>query len=104
MATAYVADVPSVKVEAGGSSNGQGPQIKPDPDSLATLPHSDEDIYEDAGDLDFADAEQSVYLTKIPKFLWEIWSKLDDNQEIEIGRVKVEGQPGDVKRVSSLLR
>ena len=103
MATTYPMDIPSIKVE-GGAANGQGPRIKQDPDAMATSPaaHSEEDLYEDAGDLDFMGSEQSVYLTRIPKFLWECWSKLDDDQEIQIGRLRVEGQPGEIKRVRGL--
>jgi hypothetical protein len=32
--------------------------------------------------------------------LWEHWSKLDDDEEIRIGTVRVEGDPTDIKRVS----
>lgn len=77
------------------------PYIKPDPDSregpAGAL--SDEDIYEDAGDLDFSQAGQNVWLTRIPKTLWEHWSKLDDDEEIQIGTIRVEGDPTDIKRV-----
>ena len=103
MASSFGADIPSIKLEA-GAGNGQAPHIKQEPNSMITSPaaHSEEDIYEDAGDLDFSTSEQSVFLTRIPKFLWECWSKLDDDQEINIGRIRVEGQPGDIKRVSLL--
>lgn len=101
MASAYGADVPSIKFEAGAPMNGQVQRIKPDPDSVGASPAAqiDEDIYEDAGDLDFTGAEQGVYLTRLPKFLWESWSKLDDGQEIQVGTIRVEGIPGDIKRV-----
>jgi transcription initiation factor TFIIF subunit beta len=79
--------------------------IKPDPDSKDTPSGalSDEDIYEDAGDLDFSLAGQSVWLTRIPKPLWEYWSQLDDDEEIQIGTVRVEGDATDTKRVSLRL-
>lgn len=77
--------------------NGQSPVIKQDPDLIGV---SDEDIYEDTGDLDFTAAEQNIFLTRIPKFLYESWSKLDDDQEITVGTIRVEGSPRDVKRVS----
>lgn len=60
---------------------------------------SDEDIYEDTGDLDFSNSAQDVWLTRIPRPLWEKWSKLDDDEEIQIGTVRVEGDPTDIKRV-----
>ena len=91
-----------VKAEPGQHAiNGQEPLIKQDPDSVRVSPavQSEEDIYEDAGDLEFAGAAQGLYLTRVPKFLWESWSKLDDDQEIQIGTIRVEGSPGDMKRV-----
>ena len=63
---------------------------------------SDEDIYEDAGDLDFAGTTQGLYLTRIPKYLWETWSKLKDDDEIRIGTIRVEGSLEDPKRVRRL--
>ena len=81
------------------------PKIKPDPESngASPAPQTDEDIYEDTGDLDFLGSERGFYLTRLPKYLWESWSKLDDNQEIRIGTVRVEGSLNDVKRVSNAL-
>ena len=60
----------------------------------------DEDIYEDAGDLDFAEASRALCLTRIPKYLWEHWSKLDDDQEIKLGTIRVEGDLNNPKGVS----
>ena len=89
-----------IKTES-STVNGQGPYIKRDPDASTASPgaHSDEDIYEDAGDLDFTGSDQTIYLSRLPKFLWESWLHLDDDQEIKVGRVRIEGQPGDIKRV-----
>lgn len=100
MAATYNPAIPNIKVETSDRS-GPMPHIKQDPDVLGAFPsaRSDEDIYEDAGDLDFAGSEQSVFLSRLPKFLWEHWSKLDDDQEIQIGRVRIEGPAQDVKRV-----
>ncbi|KAI1113111.1 transcription initiation factor IIF, beta subunit-domain-containing protein [Nemania sp. NC0429] len=73
------------------------PSIKPDPDTVATLPvlMSDDDIYEDAGDLEFADlnpttnpAAADVYLTHVPKYLYDAWAGLNDDEEIRIGTVR----------------
>ena len=82
-------------------ANGGGPSIKPDPDlmDVSLAAQSDEDAYEDAGDLDFACANQVVFLTRIPRFLWDNWSKLDAGQELRLGTVRVEGTLDDVKRV-----
>lgn len=63
----------------------------------------DDDIYEDTGDLDFSQAMQDVWLARLPKSLWEAWSKLDADDEIEIGTLRVEGPPEDIKRVRYTL-
>ena len=99
MTSAY--GTPSIKVEGAGLQNGQGPAIKPEPGSTGASPEGlEEDIYEDAGDLDFTQASQAAYLTRLPKWLWEAWSKLDDDAEVQVGTIRVEGAPGDIKRVS----
>lgn len=99
MATSYGSEVPSIKVE--NPMNGQTPHIKPEPDSIGASPaaHTDDDVYEDPGDLEFSGADQGLYLTRLPKFLWERWSQLDDNQEVTIGTVRVEGRPENYKKV-----
>ena len=103
MTTTYGSDVPSVKVEY--PINDHTPHIKPDPDSTGASPaaHTDDDLYEDAGDLEFGGADKALYLTRVPKFLWESWSQLDDNQEVTIGTVRVEGGPENLKRVGGGL-
>jgi transcription initiation factor TFIIF subunit beta len=79
--------------------------IKPDPDAkgASPAPFNDEDIYEDAGDLEFnTDPEfQKLYLARVPRYLWEAWSKLDDDAEIQIGTIRqtVENGPNGDKRV-----
>ncbi|GAA4692902.1 hypothetical protein Hpkin12_14950 [Helicobacter pylori] len=77
------------------------PYIKPDPDNKDTvLADIDEDIYDDDGDLDFSNAGQNVWLSRIPRSLWEHWASLDDDEEIQIGTMRIEGPPNDIKRVS----
>lgn len=91
---------PSIKVEGAVPQTGRGPAIKSEPGSAGASPaRAEEDIYEDAGDLDFTQANQAPYLTRLPKWLWETWSRLDDDAEVQIGMIRVEGTPGDIKRV-----
>jgi hypothetical protein len=70
--------------------------IKPDPDAAGASPGmlDEDDIYEDAGDLEFnTDAKfQSLYLARIPRYVWEAWSKLDDDAEIRIGTIRQSAQ------------
>jgi transcription initiation factor TFIIF subunit beta len=77
--------------------------IKEDPDSKDTVlaDIDDDDLYEDAGDLDFTAAAQNVWMSRLPRQLWEHWSQLDDDEEIEIGTVRIEGDANDLKRVRS---
>lgn len=97
--------------------NGPGlPGIKMDPDSKSAngwvkaepgiqssfLPSNlptDDDIYEDAGDLDFTAATRGLYLARLPKMVWENWAQLDHEQEIRLGTVRVEGSLDKIDRV-----
>ncbi|KAI0020592.1 transcription initiation factor IIF, beta subunit-domain-containing protein [Xylariomycetidae sp. FL0641] len=87
------------------------PGIKPDPEAAAGSPMamSDDDIYEDAGDLEFANldpdtnpAAGSVYLTHVPKYLYDAWAHLDDDAEIQIGTVRQWNEKGK-PRIAVLL-
>ena len=98
--TAFESDVPSIKVE--GTANGLSVKTEPETKlGIADIP-VDDDIYEDAGDLDFTRADQQVYLTHLPPWLWEMWSQLDDDEEIQVGTIRIEGTGNDTKRVRLL--
>ncbi|KAH6630705.1 transcription initiation factor IIF, beta subunit-domain-containing protein [Chaetomium sp. MPI-SDFR-AT-0129] len=66
------------------------PIIKPEPDTGASFV----DEVDETPDLEFfdklpdADAYNRMYLTRLPNYVWEAWSKLDDDDEIEIGTVR----------------
>lgn len=87
--------------------------IKPDPDAPGASPgvFTDDDIYEDAGDLEFNPdpAFQKLYLARVPRYVWEAWSTLDDDAEIRIGTIRQsqeigpDGQP-QVRPFSQLFR
>lgn len=102
MAPGYATDTTVFKTDPGAHlMDGKLPKIKIESDSVAGSPstHTDDELYEDAGDLDFAGSTQGLYLTRIPKFLWETWSKLEDDEEIQLGTIRIEGTPDSVKRV-----
>lgn len=71
--------------------------IKSEPDSasgsVGTEPEED-DLYEDAGDLEFFDPAGSqgsfdqAYLAKVPKVIWDAWSELPGDAEVEIGTMR----------------
>ncbi|KAI8630528.1 hypothetical protein F5Y19DRAFT_483855 [Xylariaceae sp. FL1651] len=73
------------------------PTIKPDPEAGDASPAgmSDDDMYEDAGDLEFVDfnpatnpAAAQVYLTHVPKYLHNAWAHMDDDEEVRIGTIR----------------
>ncbi|KAI0151756.1 transcription initiation factor IIF, beta subunit-domain-containing protein [Xylariaceae sp. FL1272] len=91
------------------------PIIKPDPDAVGASPAvmSDDDMYEDAGDLEFVNfdphtnpAAADVYLTHVPKYLYDAWDSFDDDEMIQIGKIRkwtemVDGKPRE--RMALLL-
>lgn len=78
-----------------------GPHIKAEPTDGASLsPYMDEDdIYEDSGDLDFSNGVTPLWLTRLPAALWTSLSDLAEDEEIEVGTVRIEGNIADPKRV-----
>ncbi len=87
--------------------------IKPDPDAAGASPSAfeEDDIYEDAGDLEFNTDPtfQTLYLAKVPRYMWEAWSKLDDDAEIQIGTIRQSHEKGPngelrVWKMSALCR
>ncbi|ERS96071.1 transcription initiation factor TFIIF subunit beta [Sporothrix schenckii 1099-18] len=92
--------------------------VDADDGGLASIPAiggGEDDIYEDAGDLEFYDATQpgdpfgNMYLVRVPPYVWEAWDKLDDDAEIEIATVRqwteVDKKTGEPRyRMRMLLR
>ena len=96
MTTLQGAGIPRVKLESVPDQ-----PIKPEPMDDTPSPYVDEDddMYEDTGDLDFSQAQQQLWLSHIPRTLWETLSKLQDDDEIEIGTIRVEGPETNPSRV-----
>ncbi|KAL1960962.1 hypothetical protein VTO42DRAFT_4850 [Malbranchea cinnamomea] len=90
---------PPIKTEPGSVP------IKAEPDNTEGVRglSLEDDIYEDAGDLDLSGSAQDVWLMRVPRMLWDNWASLDDDEEIQIGTVRVEGPPTDIKRISLRL-
>ena len=82
-------------------------------------PIDDEDLYEDAGDLEFYDKNppnnnlETLYLARIPRYMWEAWEKLTnrlgDDEEVQIGTLRTWNEPdpsgtgSDVTKLKMLL-
>lgn len=76
--------------------------VKPDPEATPA-PIDEEDLFEDAGDLEFYDKNhastfETLYLARIPRYMWEAWQKLtdrlDDDDEVQIGTLRTWNEPG----------
>ena len=92
--------LPVVKVEQAPS-----PDLKSEPSEDGTSPFpQQDDIYEDPGDLDFSAAQQNLWLSHIPRSLWEALAQIEDDDEIEIGILRIEGVAGTNGRVCSVFR
>lgn len=101
MATLQGAAVPLVKADPDIKQINGADAVVNHEAELMDIPTADDDIYEDAGDLDFSGAARGLYLTRIPTYLWENWSQLDENEEIRLGTVRVEGSFDRPNRVSN---
>lgn len=100
MATLQGSGIPKVKVESTGDN-----EIKLEPmgDTPSPFVDDEEDAYEDAGDLDFSQVNQQLWLSHIPRTLWEALSKVpEDDEEFEIGKIRVEGPESNPTRVRSV--
>lgn len=87
------------------------PKTEPD-DAPAVM--DEEDLFEDAGDLEFYDknnhSNESLYLARVPRYMWEAWktltARMGDNDEIQIGTLRTWKEPtanGHVDKLRMLL-
>jgi transcription initiation factor TFIIF subunit beta len=63
----------------------------------------EEDIYEDAGDLDFSQADQNAWLVRLPNYVWDSWSKIGEDEEIRLGTVRMEPGADGKQKVNFAL-
>lgn len=70
---------------------------KEEPVSPEPMSSDEEDIYEDAGDLEFYDKDatannENLYSARLPDYLWKRWAalteRLGDNDEIRLGTLR----------------
>jgi transcription initiation factor TFIIF subunit beta len=66
-------------------------------------PESDDELYEDAGDLDMVEGSKAVWLVKLPSFVAERWNDIDEDEEIVLGVVKVNPNNNEQVRLKSTL-
>ncbi|KAK2591324.1 hypothetical protein QQS21_010977 [Conoideocrella luteorostrata] len=101
--------------------------VKADPEEdkimPPAMPMEEDDMFEDAGDLEFYDKTtpgnsfETLYLARVPKYMWNSWlqiaERLGDDDEIQIGTLRtwnepqpdatVEGGTRDVTKLRMLL-
>jgi transcription initiation factor TFIIF subunit beta len=64
------------------------PQIKQDPESFTPGGFMDDDLYEDTGELNMPPRHTAdIWLTRVPKWLWESLATAGDDEEIEVGKI-----------------
>ncbi|KAF2088371.1 hypothetical protein K490DRAFT_65048 [Saccharata proteae CBS 121410] len=80
------------------------PQIKPDPEVGSPGGYMDDDVYEDTGELtipgDFGSSP--MWLTRVPKWLWTVLNKIEDDDEIELGKMQMWEENGQRKHKLNL--
>ena len=91
--------IPQVKIEHAPDVNIKDENEDVDMPSPAYA-DDDPDGFEEAGDLDFSQANQPLWLSHIPKSLWDALSNIQDDEEIDLGTIRVEGPEDNPTRVS----
>ncbi|KAJ6257666.1 Transcription initiation factor [Drechslerella dactyloides] len=83
---------PVIKVE----DDSKPPAIKSENVTMEDAPFSapspltsDDEQFEDAGDLDMTKGNVVAWLVKMPDFLLENWHKIDDDEEIHLANIRV---------------
>jgi hypothetical protein len=100
MATFQNQGLPRVKVE--GVQDGPIKAEPADVDMPSPYMDGDDDELDEGGDLDFGYAQRQLWLTQIPKRLWESLEEVKGqgpDDEIEIGTLRVEGPENNPSRV-----
>lgn len=65
--------------------------IKAENDAAASpASFAESEAFEDASDLEFRDDQRfsNVYLARVPKYVWEQWENLGDDEEIVLGTLR----------------
>ena len=66
------------------------------PTSVALL---DDDEDEDTGELHIPSSLRGIWLTWIPRMLWDSWANFQEDEEIQIGLVRVWSPVGSERKV-----
>ena len=75
--------------------------INNESEPVPPITYMDDDDYEDTGELRIPGNLRGIYLTSIPRLLWDSWTALDEDEEIKVGNVRVWGANGQNQKVNS---
>lgn len=75
-------------------------EVKEEHASPAPESSDDEDLYEDAGDLEFYEKKpnnENLYSARLPQYLWKKWAalveRMGDDEEIQLGTLRTWNEP-----------
>ena len=73
--------------------------IKQEAESTAPLAFMDDDEDEDTGELRIPNPLNGIYLTWVPRMLWDSWASINEDEEIQVGLVRVFSPVGSERKV-----
>ena len=74
-------------------------RVKQEPNSTTSAGFMDDDEDEDTGELHIPSSLRGIWLTWIPKMLWDSWASIDEDEEIQVGLVRVWSPAGSERKV-----
>lgn len=92
------APIPSVKLEGDDMNVKMEDASSPSAISDAFMDDADDDP-----ELNFDEVNRLLWTSKLPKHLWEILAKAGDDEEIELGTIRLEGSLDKPDRISLML-
>lgn len=90
---------------ANGIIKQEAAAVKAEAHTVPISTFMDEDDFEDTGELTIPPDVKVMWLMRIPRILWETWATADDDEELQIGNIRVwQGQKeGQEQKVGLLL-
>lgn len=73
--------------------------VKQEAESTAPTAFMDDDEDEDTGELQIPNPLNGIYLTWVPKMLWDSWASINEDEEIQVGLVRVWSPVGSERKV-----
>ncbi len=74
---------------ANGIMKQEDAAVKSEAHTVPISTFMDEDDFEDTGELTIPPDVNGMWLMRIPRILWETWATADDDEELQIGNIRV---------------